>query len=520
MKYFDKSPFYFYDKLVKCPRHLKTVFISSFIFGCISHMYIMLNISPQGDVCSAFFGYGAGYTSGRWGLSLLGNFIGRLFGNYSLPWLNGILSILFLATASVFIVKSFDVYNEVNCIFIGAIMVIFPSITSAFTFIFTVQYYCFSILLTCAAVYFVRKYPKGWIAGVILLAFSLGIYQAYLGVAAGFFLLFLIVDMLQSKHTVMRIFADAWKYLGVIVASVFLYFICNKIALMITHNQLSEYMGINSMGQLPLNELQKILSRIYIEFFAPMLADRNGITQYPILRFSYLIFLLFTLYFGIRIICFVQVKRGFAAMCLVGFFLILFPFAINIIYMMCFYWVHTLMRYAMVVFYIAVIIIWEQNKQLFFSVKWIPGVEWVITCLCMITVGSFCIQANEASLCLNQRYRQAYSYYTTVIAQIKMTEGYKADTPIAFIGEVQDSTFPVIKEFDNLENLTGIPNAYHYINMYSRNKFIEYFCGFQFPVADDIDKIKHLPQFQIMPFYPDYGSIRMIDETLVIKFGD
>ena len=55
--------------------------------------------------------------------------------------------------------------------------------------------------------------------------------------------------------------------------------------------ELSEYMGINSMGQLPLNELQKILSRIYIEFFAPMLADRNGITQYPILRFSYLIFL-------------------------------------------------------------------------------------------------------------------------------------------------------------------------------------------------------------------------------------
>ena len=65
MNYFDKSPGFFYDKLMKCPRHLKTAFIFSFIFGCISHMYIMLNFSPQGDVCSAFFGYGAGYTSGR-----------------------------------------------------------------------------------------------------------------------------------------------------------------------------------------------------------------------------------------------------------------------------------------------------------------------------------------------------------------------------------------------------------------------------------------------------------------------
>ena len=381
-------------------------------------------------------------------------------------------------------------HNEISCIFISVIMVIFPSITSTFTFIFTVQYYCFSILLTCAAVYFIRNYSKGWITGVILLAFSLGIYQAYLGVAAGFFLLFLIVDMLQSKHTVMRIFADAWKYLGILASSVLLYFVCNKIALMITHNQLSEYMGINSMGQIHFNELPRILCQIYIEFFAPVVVDRNGITQYPVLRFSYLIFLLFTLYFSIRIICFVKVKRGFAAMCLVGLFLILFPFAINIIYMMCPYWVHTLMRYAVVVFYIAFIIIWEQNKQLFFSEKRIPGIAWVITCLCMITVGSFCIQANEAYLCLNQRYRQAYSYYTTVIAQIKMTEGYTADTPVAFVGEIQDSTFPVMEEFDNLENLTGIPNAYNYINMYSRDKFIKYFCGVHFPMADDINAIK------------------------------
>lgn len=447
-------------------------------------------------------------------------FIRALFGNYSLPWLNGILSILFLAISSILVIKSFAIDDEVSCIFISAIMVTFPSITSTFTFVFTVQYYCFSILLTCAAVYFIRKYTKGWIVGIVLLAFSLGIYQAYLGIAASFFLLFLIVDMLQSKRTIRQIFAEAWKYLGILVASILLYFACNKIALIITHNQLSEYMGINSMGHLPFNQIPKILCRIYVEFFAPVVIERNGIVQYSILRISYFVFLLLTLYLGVRVISFVKTKKGCAAMFLTVLFLILFPFAVNIIYMMCTYWVHTLMRYSVVTFYIAFIVIWEQNKQILFPKKLIPCTEWVIMCLYIITIGGFCIQANQAYLCLNQEYRQAYSYYTTIIAQIKMTEGYNANTPVAFVGEIQDPTFPKIAEFDNLKNLAGIPDAYNYINMYSRDRFIKYFCGFNPPMADDINAIKSSPQFQAMPSYPDYGSMEIIDETLVIKLGD
>ncbi len=251
-------------------------------------------------------------------------FIRALFGNYSLPWLNGILSILFLAISSILVIKSFAIDDEVSCIFISAIMVTFSSITSTFTFVFTVQYYCFSILLTCAAVYFIRKHTKGWIAGIVLLAFSLGIYQAYLGIAASFFLLFLIVDMLQSKCTIRQIFAEAWKYLGILVASVLLYFACNKIALIITHNQLSEYMGINSMGHLPFNQLPKILCRIYVEFFAPVVIERNGIAQYSILRISYFVFLLLTLYLGVRIISFVKTKKGCPAMFLTVLFLIFY----------------------------------------------------------------------------------------------------------------------------------------------------------------------------------------------------
>lgn len=520
MQVMDKSPIYVYHKLINCPKHLKITFISSFIFGLLSHMYIMTNFSPNADVCSAYFGYGAGYTSGRWGLSLLGDFIGTLFGNYSLPWLNGSLAILFLAISSIFIIKALEIHNELYCIFISAIMVTFPSITATFTYIFTVQYYCFSILLTCAALYLIRKYSKGWIAGVVCLAFSLGIYQAYLGIACSFFLVFLILDMLQSKKTVMQIFIDAWKYLGILAASVVLYFICNKLALMITHHQLSEYMGINTMGKPPLNRLPQILCRIYAEFLAPAFVDRYGISQLPLIKISYFIFLLFTLYFGVRIIYLTKIKKGAMAMYLTAFILVLFPFALNIIYIMCFEGTHTLMRYSIVAFYIAFITIWDKNKHSFFKEKQLPFTEWIVIGLFSITIGNFCMLANETYLCLNQNYRQACSFYNVLIAQIKMAEGYDASTPVALIGKIQDPTFPTISAFDNLENLSGVFNGIDYINIYSRNNFIKYFCGFAPPIVNDTSTIEQSSQFKEMPVYPACGSVGMIDGTLVVKFED
>lgn len=520
MHLFDKTPFYFYHKLINCPRYLKAAFASSFVFGCLSHMYIMTHLLPNGDGCSALFGYGAGYTSGRWGLALLGEFIRIIFGNYSLPWLNGILSILFLSISSILIIKAFDIQNDLNCIFISAIMVTFPSITSTFIYIFTTPYYCFSILLTCLAAYLVRKYSKGWIAGIFLLTCSLGIYQAYLGIAAGMFLLFLIVDTLHPKYNIKKTFVCAWGYLGILVTSVAFYFVFNKIALIITNNNLSEYMGINSMGQIPLNQLPQIISRIYIEFLAPAIVERYGINQYPIIRVSYFIFLLFTIFFSVRIIYLSWNNKGYKSACLTTFFLILFPFAINIIYIMCLFWVHTLMRYSVVIFYIAFIIIWEKQKNLFFSYKLISLMEWMIVCLFTITIGSFCIQANESYLCLYQNHMQTYSYYNTIITQIKMTKEYTANTPIAFIGETKDPTFPNISEFDNLKNLCGIMNGFDYVNMYSRDKFMRYFCGFAPPLATNLDMIKSSLEFQDMSVYPNQGSIKIINGTLIVKFED
>ena len=85
-------------EMVTISRKIKVTFFSAILFGIIDHMFALVNECPHSDVFWAYFGYGAGYTSGRWGLALLGDAINTWFGNYPIPWLYGMCSILFFGS--------------------------------------------------------------------------------------------------------------------------------------------------------------------------------------------------------------------------------------------------------------------------------------------------------------------------------------------------------------------------------------------------------------------------------------
>ena len=49
---------------------------------------------------------------------------------------------------------------------------------------------------------------------------------------------------------------------------------------------------------------------------------------------------------------------------------------------------------------------------------------------------------------------------------------------------------------------------------------MRYFCGFAPPLATNLDMIKSSLEFQDMPVYPNQGSIKIINGTLIVKFED
>ena len=73
---------------------IKVTFLSSFILGGLAHLFTLTNVLQNYDnIAIVPGGYGTGLTSGRWLLTVLGNFIKKIWGNYNLPFFNGLLTI-------------------------------------------------------------------------------------------------------------------------------------------------------------------------------------------------------------------------------------------------------------------------------------------------------------------------------------------------------------------------------------------------------------------------------------------
>ena len=58
-----------------------------------------------------------------------------------------------------------------------------------------------------------------------------------------------------------------------------------------------------------------------------------------------------------------------------------------------------------------------------------------------------------------------------------------------------------------------------YLNNWTWMEFMARWCGFSSETAN-AEEFKNLPEVQAMPCYPEDGSIQVIGETVVVKFGE
>lgn len=99
--------------------------------------------------------------------------------SYSVPALNGVVGIVFLALSACVIVSLLGLRTHTASALIGIAMVTFPSVVSSNMFMFTTAEYDFAVLLAVLAVYFTLKYRFGFIGGCLLMVLSLAIYVVF-----------------------------------------------------------------------------------------------------------------------------------------------------------------------------------------------------------------------------------------------------------------------------------------------------------------------------------------------------
>ena len=125
--------------------------------------------------------------------------------------------------------------------------------------------------------------------------------------------------------------------------------------------------------------------------------------------------------------------------------------------------------------------------------------------------------ANKAYLKMYLDYENAYAFYTSVAAQVRMTEGFDADSKIAILGEASTG-LSHSPELD-LGELVG-PNR-DLVNVYTRESFLRRYVGFDVAFANQEEKLmlQEMDEVKQMPAYPNYGFIQKVGDYIVVKLG-
>ena len=178
----------------KIPFTIKVCFLTGIISGLIMHAYMLTNKLPNWDDINNIGSYAVGTEFGRWFLK----YVHLLDGKWSVPWLSGIFAIVLISAAACFVLSALGLKSITSAVLVPLMMLSFPSMCSLFTFLFTADCYAVGILLSCAGVWFIRKYKYGFLPGIVCLVLCMGIYQAYLCLALGILVTGLFLDMLRK----------------------------------------------------------------------------------------------------------------------------------------------------------------------------------------------------------------------------------------------------------------------------------------------------------------------------------
>lgn len=505
---------------------LKAIFVSVTVWALIAHGIAFFHVTSFHDDAKNLFAVGSTYEVGRWALALTADFI-RLFfgkaggsGHISMHLWAGMSLICFLTATVWVIVKLLDVKSIISCIFLAGVFVTCPMISALLGYTFTVSYYMFSVFLAVYGAYLFCRYKKWYtvLLGSILICWSVGIYQAFFPLTISLVLLYYIKETNEDKIiNWQRFFWRGIYYLLGVTLSMLLYLTVTKLSVLWSHVHLSEYKNVSAMGQEGVMVYLKRI-RLAYEYFFVTVKPKGTHILYSIFpshtRSVYQIFICFTMLLSfMHFMALYKISKIKA--CQFSLLVLCLPLAINFILIMC--PLKTLsvhMVYGSVMFFVFNVWLIENviiEKERILNTVYV--VNFIGFLILNVMYCRFDNYIATKSVFIQER---TFSYFTSLIANIKGTPGYKDEFPVVFLNEGKIDDLNVVNI--NFPNIVVAGQYYqHLINSYSWSEFVKNWCAYSPRLGNASDFI-NLPEVNDMPHYPDYGSVKVINETVVVKF--
>jgi len=508
----------------------KYAFFSAIICGLIAHGFAFFNRLSVHDNSHCLFTIGATYEVNRWGLGIIYKLQVLSTKTFSLPLFNGLLSITFIACAAMVLAKIFDLKSKLLSVMIAALMVVFPMVTSSFSFMFTTWPYYMGMMFAVVAAYYVTREltVKNLIISSIWFALSLSLYQAFMGVLIVILLLKMLMDVIDAKtDSVFAYLKQGILYLVELGLGLGIWAGVAKVFRTIKDIQLETYKGWDegyNLFKFPSKLLEAI--KTFLTF------EMEGINALRYLRLLSLVIFVFTIIMIVLLLLYSKAKVTVKVSSIVG--IVLMPVAMIVVYVLSTsdsYSVNTMMVYAEVFVYIIPLVLLEkfdgfENVITDFISK-LTSIVLILSTL-VVTIGYIYLD-NAAYFKAAIYQEQAVVYMTAVLANIKSTPGFSDDKEIVFVGfdNVEDKT---INEVASKEEMDGIQLEKYYNSL---EEMLDGGVNIQFlrdhigignakmrieDVNDNTD-VSDMPEVKAMPIYPNEGSIAIIDDMVVVKMG-
>ena len=524
------------EKYDNIDKRIKMCFLSAFICGLFAHIYALTNhLYNYDELWHTPTGFGTGLEVGRWALSITVWIQKVLFDDcFTIPFINGMLTIILYAVAACFVVSALDIKDEFYAIVVGGLMTTFPALTCRMFFMFTTHYYAIGIAMVAAGAWIIAKKKLNILkvtVAIALTVYGMAIYQANFATAVcilvGNLLVWFITENVELKTAIKKCI-NYVLYLGACMA---LFLAGSKIALSITGKQMETYENLDKMGQLSMEQLIEGIIRCYKTFFKLPIIDVYSMNPNRIVKIAFLICFLVFLYTFVKVW---MMKKEVYMKVLVSLVFAVLPIAVNLIIIMAISsgTMYSIMVYEIVFVFIISIACLEAIRTCNSDITAIPNkmvidkvetlLNSVTAVMLVITVITYIWFANGNYLAMEYTNQHDNAYYQTLMTQIKSVDGYHADMPITMIGKpVVDSTYTRQDMIGGTFNISGKSSTN--INAYSSWNIMTRVLGYD-PVNRNSDEeeeyFRGLDEVNDMPCYPSSGSIKIIDDTIVIKFQE
>lgn len=506
----------------KLKKEYKIAFFSTLVISLLIHLYKFTNTLPNYDSLYNYYSDQNILASGRWALSLACG----ISSFYDLPWVNGLLSCVYIALTVVVIVAIFKLKNPVLIGLTGALLAASPATTETFFFEFTADGYMLAMLLAALAVYFSRideKRVSRWILSGILICVSCGIYQAYVSFALILAVCYFMDDLFQNRHSKQESLKWVLRQAIIYIVALAAYYIIWKLCMRFTGTVANDYQGISSVGTFSLGLLLQGLPKTIestLRYFLQWNVLEYGFTLYSVLS---VIFLL-SLAVGLVIAC--KKSKIFSrkwavvllALCLVA----IIPFACIWHFVSREVAYRAIMLQSLTLLFVFAAVLYERWAK--------PHLKNIVAVLLLVIVFTNSLMANICYYYMHLCYEKTYAEAVEMLDDIHdMQDEYDFDK-IAIIGTLYREVW--LDDFDPETGAVLPAGEIHILSTLMKHslffdsdhitRFLEANFGFKMEclTQDERNELLSSEKCQAMECWPKKSSMAVIDGVLVIKLSE